>query len=276
LPAIAPCAGVVGETTVFGGRLPVAGIAVDQQAALFAESCLSPGETKCTYGTGAFLLATVGARARRSKAGLVACVAWQLGGETTYCLDGQVYTVGAAVTWLQEIGLISTPQDLDQLGGAAPDAGQVVFVPGLAGLAAPFWRPAARGVFAGLALATTRQQMVRAVVDGIAAQVAWLARAVAADLGQPLQRLRVDGGLTRSRLLMQIQADLLQAPVEVYPSPHATALGVAAFARLGTGTAHAQSAWQPAAVYEPQIGADEAESRLQRWRRVAEATMGLG
>jgi glycerol kinase len=276
LPAIAPCAGAVGETTAFGGRLPVAGIAVDQQAALFAEGCINPGETKCTYGTGAFLLATVGPRARRSTAGLVACVAWQLGDATTYCLDGQVYTVGAAVSWLQEIGLIGAPHDLDQLGGAAPDAGQVVFVPGLAGLAAPFWRPAARGVFTGLALATSRQQMVRAVVDGIAAQVAWLARAAAADLGGPLQRLRADGGLTRSRLLMQVQADLLQAPVEVYPSPHATALGVAAFARLGIGAAGDPSAWQPAAVYEPQISADEAESRLQRWRRVAEATMGLG
>lgn len=113
------------------------------------------------------------------------------------------------------------------------------------------------------------------MVDGIAAQVAWLARAAAADLGSALTRLRVDGGLTRSRLLMQVQADLLQAPVEVYPSPHATALGVAAFARLGAGGARDIGAWQPAAVYEPQIGGDEAETRLQRWRRVAEATMEL-
>ncbi len=279
LAAIVPCAGAVGEATAFGAPLPVTGLAVDQQAALFAEGCLGAGEAKCTYGTGAFLLATVGARARRSTAGLVACVAWQLGGETTYCLDGQVYTVGAAVSWLRGVRLVDGPHDLDGIGGAAPDAGDVVFVPSLAGLAAPFWRPAARGVFTGLSLATSRQQLVRAVVEGIAAQVAWLARAAAADLGRPLARLRVDGGLTRSRVLMQAQADLLQAPVEVYPSPHATALGVAALARLGAGAAtdaaSAIGTWQPAAVYEPRISTDEAEMRLQRWRRVAEATMDL-
>ena len=154
---------------------------------------------------------------------------------TTYCLDGQVYTVGAAVHWLTELGLVSDATDLDRLGADVPDAGGAVFVPGLAGLGAPFWRPHARGAFTGLSLATSRAALVRAVVDGIAAQVAWLARAAGDDLGAPLTRLRVDGGLTRSRLLMQTQADLLQAPVEVYASPHATALGVAAFARLGHG-----------------------------------------
>jgi glycerol kinase len=275
LPAIVPCAGAVGDTTAFGAPLPVTGLAVDQQAALFGEDCLSPGDAKCTYGTGAFLLATVGPRARRSTAGLVACVAWQLGGTTTYCLEGQVYTVGAALNWLHSVGLVDGPQDLDRLGGAVPDAGGAVFVPALAGLAAPFWRPAARAVLGGLSLSTSREQLVRAVVDGIAAQVAWLARAAAADLGSALTRLRVDGGLTRSRLLMQVQADLLQAPVEVYPSPHATALGVAALARLGAEGTRDIGGWQPAAVYEPRIGGDEAETRLQGWRRVAEATMEL-
>jgi glycerol kinase len=279
LPRIASCAEPLGDTTAFGAPVPVVGIAVDQQAALFAEACLAAGEAKCTYGTGAFLLATVGARAQRSHAGLVACIAWRIAGDTTYCLDGQVYTVGAAVRWLQEVRLIDGPADLDALGSAAGAPGEVAFIPALAGLAAPFWRPAARGVFAGLSLATSRQQLVGAVIEGIAAQVAWLARAAAADLGRPLKRLRVDGGLTRSRVLMQTQADLLQAPLEVYPSPHATALGVAAFARLGIGAARnaaeAIGSWQPAAVYQPRIGADEAESRLQRWRRVAETTMEL-
>lgn len=278
-PAIVACAGVVGETAAFGARLPVAGLAVDQQAALFGEACLGVGEAKCTYGTGAFMLATVGNQPRRSRAGLAACVAWRLGADTTYCLDGQVYTVGAALSWLRDVRLIDDARDLDRLGGTASDAGGVVFVPALAGLAAPFWRPAARGVFAGLSLATSRPQLIRAVVEGIAAQVAWLARAAAADLGRPLTRLRVDGGLTRSRLLMQVQADLLQAPVEVYPSPHATALGVAALARLGIGAAPdaatAVGRWQPAAVYEPRMGVDEAADRLNRWRSVAEATMDL-
>ncbi len=278
LPAVVDCAAPLGATSAFGPTLPLAGVAVDQQAALFAEACLEPGEAKCTYGTGAFLLATVGSRARRSQSGLVACVAWRLGGESTYCLDGQVYTVGAALDWLQRVRLIDGPADLDALG-AQTDSGDAVFVAALAGLAAPFWRPAARGVFAGLSLATSRPQLVRAVIDGIAAQVAWLARAAATDLGHPLARLRVDGGLTRSRVLMQTQADLLQTAVEVYASPHATALGVAAFARLGAGATRTARAavgtWHPSAVYEPRISADEAEARLQRWRRAAEATIEL-
>jgi len=278
-PAIVGCATVIGETSVFGEPLPIAGLAVDQQAALFGEGCLAAGEAKCTYGTGAFLLATVGPAAQRSTAGLVTCVAWQLDRDTTYCLDGQAYTVGAAVEWLRAVGLIDDARDLDRLGTAIPDRGGVVFIPALAGLAAPFWRPTARGVFSGLSLATSRQQIIAAVIDGIAAQVAWLARAAAADLGRPLLRLRVDGGLTRSRLLMQTQADLLQAPVEVFPSPHATALGVAAFARLGAGVAstpeQAVGSWRAAETFEPGISADEADSRLQRWRRVADATMDL-
>ena len=160
--------------------------------------------------------------------------------------------MGAAVSWLRDVRLIDHPSDLDAVGGAAADAGSVAFVPGLAGLAAPFWRPAARGAFTGLSLSTSRAQLVRAAIDGIAAQVALLARAAGADLGHPLTRLRVDGGLTRSRLLMQTQADLLQVPVEVYPSPHATALGIAALARLGIGAAADPAAavgmWQAAAV----------------------------
>jgi glycerol kinase len=282
LPAVVDCDQPVGETTAFGPGppLPLAGLAVDQQAALFAEACLEAGEAKCTYGTGAFLLATVGAAPRRSGNGLVGCVAWRLGGETTYCLDGQVYTVGSAVGWLREVGLVAEAADLDRVGGQAADVGGATFVPGLAGLGAPFWAPNARGAFTGLSLATSHAQLVRAVVEGIAAQVAWLARAAGEDLGKPLERLRVDGGLTRSALLMQVQADLLQAPVEVYPSPNATALGVAALARLGAGDAaspaEATAGWTPAATYEPRVGAAEAEERLRRWRAAAEATLGLG
>jgi len=289
LPRIVTCAEPIGETTAFGPRgLPVVGLAVDQQAALFAEHCFEPGEAKCTYGTGAFLLATIGSTARRSTNGLVTCVAWQLPGagsgrtrspDTTYCLDGQVYTVGAAVTWLAEIGVIEHASDLDRLGSTVSGTGGVTFVPGLAGLAAPFWKPNARGAFTGLSLATGRAELVRALIEGIAAQCAWLARGAGDDLGAPLTRLRVDGGLTQSRVLMQVQADLLQTPVEVYASPHATALGVAAFARLGAGAAttaaEAVGSWTPSAVYEPTISAHEAEERLQTWRTAAEATQNL-
>ena len=155
LPEIVTCAEPVGTTTAFGPEVPVVGLAVDQQAALFAEACLAAGEAKCTYGTGAFLLATTGLEPRRSDSGLVACIAWQLPGSgggrpvTTYCLDGQVYTVGAAVHWLTEVGVVNEPADLDRLGGQADGAGGATFVPGLAGLAAPFWEPNARGAFTG-------------------------------------------------------------------------------------------------------------------------------
>jgi len=278
LPTVVDNAGVLGDTTAFGAAVPVAGVCVDQQAALFAEGCLRGGEAKCTYGTGAFLLATTD-RATRSANGLVGCVAWRLEGTPTWCLDAQVFTVGAAVHWLQELGLVAEPADLDRLGGAVADSGGVQFVPALAGLGAPFWKPDARGAFTGLSLATERAHVVRAVIDGVAANVAWLARTAGADLGAPLQRLRVDGGLTRSRVLLQRQADLAQLPIEVYPSPDATALGVAAFARLGIGQAvtasEAVGTWEPASVVEPSIGAAEADERLAAWRRAAEATADL-
>jgi glycerol kinase len=278
LPTVVDNAGAVGATDAFGIDAPLAGLCVDQQAALFAEACLDAGETKCTYGTGAFLLTSTGDRPVRSRSGLVGCVAWSLDGERTWCLDGQVFTVGAAVTWLEQVGLIDHPSDLDAVGGSVVDSGGVVFVPALAGLGAPFWKADARGVFTGISLGTTRAHLVHAVVEGIAAQVAWLARAVADDLGRPVTRLRVDGGLTRSHLLLQLQADLAQVPVEVYPSPDATAEGVAAFARIGvTGESPAAvvRGWAPSAVVGPEIDATAATERLAAWRAVAEATAAL-
>jgi len=275
-PEIVGCDAVVGETNSFGKPLPLAGLAVDQQAALFAESCFEAGEAKCTYGTGAFILATAGEQVVHSQARLAACVAWRLGGTTTYCLDGQVYSAGSAVSWLQELGLISEAADLDRLDG---DTGGVVFVPALAGLGAPFWAPEAKGGWFGLSLSTRREHLVRGLAWGIAAQVASLARAMGEDVGRPLERLRVDGGLTRSKALMQAQADLLQAPVELYPSADATALGVGAFARLGSGSAstpaEAVGDWTSPATFEPRMSASEAEERLARWEGAARALVEL-
>jgi glycerol kinase len=276
LPQIVDCDAGIGETDVFGDALPVTGLAVDQQAALFAESCFDSGQAKCTYGTGAFILATAGEEVAQSRSRLAACVAWRLSGATTYCLDGQVYTAGSVVSWLEELDLISEAADLDRIDSAADD---VVFVPSLAGLGAPFWSPHARGGWLGLSLATRRADLVRAVIWGIAAQVASLARAMGGDIGRPLDRLRVDGGLTRSAALMQAQADLLQAPVELYPSPDATALGVGALARLGGGgaatPAEAVGDWSPVAVFEPQLDASEAAERLARWEAAAGALADL-
>lgn len=274
LPPIAGNDTVIGFTSAFGGELPVAGIIVDQQAALLAQGCLAPGEAKCTYGTGAFLLANTGGKAVLSRAGLASCVAWSIGGKIAYCLDGQVYTAGSAVGWLSRTGIIDDPADLDRVAAAATN-GEEVFVPALAGLGAPFWSPAARASLTGMSMDTDRGSIVRAVLEGIAANVTVLTEAAADDLGQPIQRLRADGGLTRSRVLMQAQADLLQAPVDVYQIPDATALGAAALARLALGDATDGKAavehWHPAITYEPRCQPDETAARLQRWRRAVAA-----
>ncbi len=262
LPAVAGCAEITGETTAFGkDPLPVAGIAVDQQAALYAHGCVRAGDAKCTYGTGAFLLVTTGEKAARSAAGLSASVAWRLAGATTYCLDGQVYTAGSALRWLTETGILPSPADLDNVAGTVRDSGGVTFVPALAGLGAPHWAPHAKGQLTGLTLATRKGHVARAVAEGIAASVAVLADAVAADLGRPLTALRVDGGLTRSRVLLQAQADLLQVPVLVSRTPDATALGVAALARLALGEPAAPPAEVELTV-PPVMSADESAERM--------------
>jgi glycerol kinase len=268
LPRLVSCDEVVGITTAFGSAVPVVGLIVDQQAALLAERCLHAGAAKCTFGTGAFLLANVGDRAVRSQHGLTTSVAWRTRSGTEYCLDGQVYTAASAVRWLADLGIVSSAKDLD--AAAAEHSNGVLFVPALAGLAAPWWRPDAQASLTGLSLATERGHLVRAVLEGLAAQVADLATVVGVDTGAPIDSLRVDGGLTNSATLMQIQADLLQAPVEVYPSAHATPLGAAALARLGLHPSmwfeEAVWPWQAEAVYEPLWSADRAADFLGRWR----------
>ncbi len=273
LPRLVRCDEIVGTTTMFGGEVPVGGLIVDQQAALLAESCLELGQAKCTYGTGAFLLAQAGDRAVRSASGLSTSVAWDVDGSRRWCLDGQVFTAASAVRWLVDIGLLADAAQLD--AACAPDAGGVLAVPALAGLGAPWWQPQATASFHALSLATTSAELVRAVVEGIAAQVAVLCAAMERDLGAAMPALRVDGGLTRSRVLLQAQADLLQVPVEVYPTPDATALGAAALARRalepGLSLEQAVGSWTPTAVVEPQWSADRAADTLARWQQAREA-----
>ncbi len=274
LPVVVGCAEEIGVTDAFGPPLPVAGLSVDQQAALIGEHCLEHGESKCTYGTGAFLLANAGERPFTSSAGLSVSVAWQVGGEAAYCIDGQVYAAGAAVGWLERWGFVPRAEDLDTVAASVPDSGGLVVVPSFTGLGAPWWQPDALGAMEGISPGTQPAHVVRATVEGLAAQVALLARAAALDLGRPLTRLRVDGGLTRSRLLMQAQADLLQVPVEVATSPHATAAGVGALARLGAGPARSLAeVIGPPEVhtrFEPIMGGDEAAERLARFERAVE------
>ncbi len=267
LPRIVACDEAIGTTSAFGADVPVGGLVVDQQAALLAQRCHAPGEAKCTFGTGAFLLAHNGSQAPRSVSGLTTSVAWRVRGELSYCVDGQVFTAASAVRWMHDLGLVDSAADLDSV--AADDSGGVLAVPAFAGLGAPWWRPDATASFTGMTLATGRGELVLAVLQGIAAQVAELGSAVANDSGVPLQRLRVDGGLTQSKVLMQAVADLLQAEVEVYPSQHATPLGAAALARMtldpSLSLADAVQPWTSRRSYSPRWTPDRAADFRARW-----------
>jgi glycerol kinase len=265
---------VVGSTTAFGGEVPVGGIVVDQQAALLAEACFEPGTAKCTFGTGAFLLANAGKTPVASTSGLATSVAWRVGGADTYCIDGQVYTAASAIRWLKSLGIINGADELDSV--ATADAGGVMCVPALAGLAAPWWRPQASAVLSGMTLSTGRGDVVLAVLQGIAAQIAELATAVEHDTGLAPSRMRVDGGLTRSRVLMQATADIVGIPVDVYPSPHATALGAAALARLslqpGLNLRDVVAPWVAVDSYKPRWDAARSDEFRSAWRDLASTT----
>lgn len=274
LPAIVGNDEIIGTTAAFGDEAPVGGVVVDQQAALLAESCLDPGTAKCTLGTGAFLLANTGGTGVRSSAGLTTSVAWRIAGRDTFCVDGQVYTAASAVKWLTALGVIADAGEMDRV--AAADAGSVMCVPALAGLAAPWWKPHATATLAGMTLSTERGHLVLAVLQGIAAQIAELVTAINADTGAPLTRLRVDGGLTRSSVLMQACADLIQVPVDVYPSPHATALGAAGLATLSLHPDRPLGSvipdWSPAATFDPAWSGDRATEFRSQWRFLADRT----
>ncbi len=256
LPELVPCDATLGTTTAFGAPMPVAGVMVDQQAALLAEGCTEPGSAKCTYGTGIFLLANIGRAHTPSSSGLATSLAWAMrDGTRASCVDGQVYSAGAAVAWLQRAGLIDGPADLDALAGVVHDTDGVRFDPSFSGRGAPQWDPSAAASITGLGLSTRREHIVRAFLEGLAAEVTALARAVESDVNAPLSALRVDGGLTQSSVLMQLQADGLGIPIEVYPHSCATALGLAAAALRALDGAGAEDAiihgWRPQRVYEP-------------------------
>jgi glycerol kinase len=274
LPAIAGNGEIIGTTAVFGDDVPVGGIVVDQQAALLAQACLQPGMAKCTLGTGAFLLANTGGTGVRSATGLTSSVAWRIQGQDTFCVDGQVYTAASAVKWLVSLGIISGAEEMDHI--AAADSGGVLCVPALAGLAAPWWKANAKAALAGMTLSTGRGHVVLAVLQGIAAQIAELVTAINADTDLPMNRLRVDGGLTQSAVLMQACADITGVPVDVYPSPHATALGAAALARLSLQPDQPLRDvipdWAPSATYEPIWNAGRADEFRSQWRTLADRT----
>lgn len=273
LPDIAANDAVIGTTSAFGRDIPVGGIVVDQQAALLAESCFEAGMAKCTFGTGAFLLANTGSTPVLSNSGLTTSVAWRVSGDDTFCVDGQVYTAASAVRWLASLGIIAGAHELD--GVAATDSGGVLCVPALAGLAAPWWESTATASFSGMTLSTDRGHLVLALLQGIAAQIGELVTAIGSD-SAPLRRLRADGGLTQSTVLMQAVADVVQVPVDVYPSAHATALGAAALADLSLhphkGLRGVVPSWKPSSSYEPAWDAARAEDFRSSWRALAATT----
>lgn len=278
LPEIVANDVVVGETDAFGARVAVGGLIVDQQAALLAQRCLTPGTAKATFGTGVFVLANVGDTAVRSTTGLTCSAAWTLRGDTAYCVDGQAYTAASAIRWITDLGLISDPTDLDVV--AADDPGTVMFVPALAGLAAPWWRPDATAALTGMTLASTRADIVAAVLYGLAAQTAEVVTAINGDSPTPLGTLRVDGGLTRSARLMQACADLTGLPVQIHPVPHATALGAATCARLAVDATllvdDAVGNWTSPITYQPRWSTDRSADFMHRWRAAVTATLSEG
>jgi len=284
LPQVRSSSEVYAKTSGVPGLvdgIPIAGIAGDQQAALFGQTCFELGAAKCTYGTGAFLLMNTGRTPVASKHGLLTTVAWRLGaGETAYALEGSAFVAGAAVQWLRDgLGIIESAADIEALASGVPDSADVVFVPALTGLGAPHWDPHARGLVAGITRNTTAAHLARATLEGIAFQIHDLARAMEADAGRPIGRLRVDGGAAMNDLLMQFQADLLGVSVDRPGSVETTALGAGYLAGLAVGLFPDVDAVVRAhhvdRTFEPRIAAGERESHLDRWRRALERTRSV-
>jgi glycerol kinase len=270
---LAPAHGLLAN--IDGHGIPILGIAGDQQAALFGQSCFEPGMAKNTYGTGCFLLMTTGPNPLTSRHRLLTTTAWQRAGETTYALEGSVFVGGAVVQWLRDgLGIINSSSDIEALAASVPDSADVYLVPAFTGLGSPHWDPDARGTMVGLSRGTTRAHIARAALESIAFQSAELLLAMQKDAAQPLVELRVDGGATANNLLMQFQADVLGVPVVRPRITETTALGAAYLAGLGAGvwTSLAQLTrnWQVDRRFEPRMSRDEATERLRRWSQAVE------
>ena len=274
LPEIVPSSQVYGHTSgldFLPDGIPIAGMAGDQQAALFGQACFEPGQSKCTYGTGAFILENIGSHPLPSKHGLLTTVAWQLNGQTSYALEGSAFIAGAAVQWLRDgLGLIHSSADIEALARQVPNTDGVVFLPALTGLGAPHWRSEARGQITGLTRGTTAAHIARATLEGIALQIHDLVMAMADDRGKPASILKVDGGAARNDLLMQMQADLINRPVSRPKTVETTALGAAMLAGLAIGfwndTEELAASWQEDRCFEPRAENTWRETLLGQWQ----------
>ncbi|MHC1699163.1 MAG: glycerol kinase GlpK [Geobacteraceae bacterium] len=281
LPEIVSSSQVYGETAapLLASRVPIAGIAGDQQAALFGQVCDRPGMVKNTYGTGCFMLLHTGAQPVISKRNLLSTVACRIGGRTEYALEGSVFVAGAAVQWLRDgLGIIRNSADVEALAATVPDNGGVYLVPAFTGLGAPHWDPYARGALFGLTRGSNAGHVARAVLESIAFQTADLLIAMKEDAGIDIKELRVDGGATANDLLMQFQADLLGVPVVRPKVRETTALGAAFLAGLAVGfwreRAQIGSLWQAERIFAPTMERTEAAELLGRWSRALERSKG--
>ncbi len=277
LPQIVVSSGTVAQTdpALFGAPIPIAGLAGDQQAALFGQRCIVPGMVKNTYGTGCFMLMHSGSTPVVSGQKLVTTVAWNIGADVGYALEGSVFVAGAIVQWLRDgLGIIESSEEIEPLAASVVDNGGVYLVPALAGLGAPHWDPLARGAILGITRGATKAHLARAALESIAFQSADLAAAMQQDANIPLRELRVDGGAARNDLLMQFQADVLGVPVLRPRITETTALGAAYLAGLGTGfwddAAALDAQWQAERTFEPRISADQAQSLRDAWSRAVE------
>ncbi|HEY5815985.1 MAG TPA: glycerol kinase GlpK [Solirubrobacterales bacterium] len=278
LPEPLPSAHVYGTTAEFGGEVPVAGIAGDQQAALFGQACHGAGSAKNTYGTGSFVLLNTGAEAPEPGEGLLTTVACAPGGEAAYALEASIFVTGAAVQWLRDgLGLIEEAGESEALAASLRGNDGVYFVPALTGLGSPWWDPYARGAIVGLTRGSGRAHLARAALEAIAYQTVDAVRAEEAASGERLAELKADGGATVNHWLMQFQADVLGAPVVVPEIAETTALGAAYLAGIATGRWSGEQVgemWREAARYEPRMDEDEREALLAEWRRAVERSRG--
>ena len=277
LPEVRDTSGDFGvvDSEWLGAEIPIAGMAGDQQAALFGQGCVEPGLAKNTYGTGCFLLMNTGEDAPRSTTGLVTTIAWGIRGKVEYALEGSIFMAGAAVQWLRDgLRLVATAADTEAAARSVPDTGGVYLVPAFVGLGAPYWDERARGTIVGMTRGTTREHIIRATLEAIAYQTCDVVECVQQDSGLDLQRLRVDGGACQNDFLMQFQADILGVEVERPALLEVTALGAAAFAGLAVGfwRDRAEIAAESAPVFrfEPTLASDERQALYAGWKRAVE------
>lgn len=277
LPNIKPSSGILGKTSKCGvlpDGIPIAGMAGDQQSALFGQACFEMGDAKCTYGTGSFLLMNTGSQLISSKTGMLTTIAWQLGDEKklTYALEGSVFICGAAVQWLRDgLNLISTSGEIETLATQVPDTGGVEFVPALAGLGAPYWNPEARGLICGLTRGSTKAHIARATLEAMAMQNAELLIAMQKDLKKKMKSLKVDGGASKNNMLMQMQSDYLNVPIIRPKMVETTSAGAAYLAGLGVGLwkdkSEIKKIWKRDQEFKPQMNEPQRRKRFSSWKQ---------